>query len=337
MREIIYLLLAIKSVYYLLLFVLLASGCITGQVAFDMVNISVNATSSTVDLNTSLNDSGTGENITLPSNTLPNLTASKKTDDINVTISGINSTAEWAEIKNNGSDVNLTKWSVSDTANHRYIFNIVLPANASVKLHTKQGADNLTDLYWGYKISVWNDEGDTATLADNKGRIVHTYAYNKSASKSSTTSTTVTTSLTSTSTSTSITTTPTSSTVTTTTEETTSTVTSTTATTTTTVPFLSADMSVLPQTLVRGNYVNITVLVSSGGIGISGADVFTKITYASGSNQTNSSATNQTGHYVWRKLIGPSSKNGTFYVESSAGKNGYGNATVNTSFEVISA
>lgn len=181
MREIIYPLLTIKSVYYLLLFVLLASGCITGQVAFDVVNISVNATSSTVDLNTPLNDSGTGENITLPPNALPNLTASKKTDDINVTISGINFTAEWVEIKNNGSDVNLTNWSISDTANHRYIFNIVLPANASVKLHTKQGVDNLTDLYWGYKISVWNDGGDTATLTDASGTVVDKYTYNKSA------------------------------------------------------------------------------------------------------------------------------------------------------------
>ncbi|MBI2075808.1 MAG: lamin tail domain-containing protein [Candidatus Aenigmarchaeota archaeon] len=99
---------------------------------------------------------------------------------INISITGINPKEEWAEIKNSGPDTDITNWIISDSANHKYVFSGVLYSNASMKLHTGHGIDNSTDTYWNYKISVWNDDGDTATLADAGGNVVDKYTYNKS-------------------------------------------------------------------------------------------------------------------------------------------------------------
>ncbi len=109
-----------------------------------------------------------------------------------------------------------------------------------------------------------------------------------------------------------------------------------TTTPTTTAPQLSASMDITPQALVRGNHVNITVMVSYGGAGLDNAEVSTKITYASGSNQTNVNVTDSSGRYLWRKQIGGNSKTGTFAVQSVISKEGYGNATAGATFLVVS-
>jgi len=87
----------------------------------------------------------------------------------------INLNGEWVEITNNGtSPISMPCWTLSDKNNkHLYRFPIfTLNAGASVKVHTGSGTDTATDLYFGQSLPVWNNDGDTATLADSNGSII---------------------------------------------------------------------------------------------------------------------------------------------------------------------
>jgi hypothetical protein len=44
--------------------------------------------------------------------------------------------------------------------------------NGYVKIHTGKGTNTQTDRYWGKSWYVWNNTGDTATLRDNRGRLL---------------------------------------------------------------------------------------------------------------------------------------------------------------------
>lgn len=99
-----------------------------------------------------------------------------------VTITNIDySGAEYVRIENDGTtlDVEMTGWTLRDTAGHDYVFptGFTLGVGDYVKVHTGVGTDTATDLYWGYESYVWNDDGDTATLRDNHGNTVDQYSY----------------------------------------------------------------------------------------------------------------------------------------------------------------
>jgi len=87
--------------------------------------------------------------------------------------------AEWARLHNSGgSDADLSGWTVRDTASHVYTFgSFTLAAGASVTIHTGDGTDSATDVYWGSGSYIWNNDGDTATLADSGGTVVDTCSY----------------------------------------------------------------------------------------------------------------------------------------------------------------
>ncbi len=88
---------------------------------------------------------------------------------------------EWVEITNQGEeDVSLEGWTLSDQQNHTYTFQgFVLLAGASVKVRTGSGSDTEEDLYWNKATSVWNNDGDTATLTDDGGNVVAMYPEEK--------------------------------------------------------------------------------------------------------------------------------------------------------------
>lgn len=76
----------------------------------------------------------------------------------------------------------LTGWTVSDEANHVYIFpRFVLNAGATVTLHSGCGKNTKEDLFWcssGRKCNaIWNNGGDTLYLRDSQGRLVLRYSY----------------------------------------------------------------------------------------------------------------------------------------------------------------
>jgi|GEM_PF-510041 endonuclease YncB( thermonuclease family) len=87
---------------------------------------------------------------------------------------------EYVVVENGGSDaVDFSGWSLSDEAGYTYDFpsGFTLDAGATVTVHTGDGTDTSTDLYWGYSMEVWNDGGDTATLADDGGTAVDSFSY----------------------------------------------------------------------------------------------------------------------------------------------------------------
>lgn len=87
---------------------------------------------------------------------------------------------EWVQITNSGtSSVTMTGWTLYDIANHVYSFpsGFTLGAGASVKVRTGSGTDTATDLYWNRGSAVWNNNGDTAYLANASGTVVDTYSW----------------------------------------------------------------------------------------------------------------------------------------------------------------
>jgi len=90
-----------------------------------------------------------------------------------------NLNGEWVKIENQGStDINMSGWTLSDQAGHVMPFppDYTLPAGQTVTVHTGSGKNSQTELYCGRGAPVWNNDGDTATLCDSDGRIIHEWS-----------------------------------------------------------------------------------------------------------------------------------------------------------------
>lgn len=77
---------------------------------------------------------------------------------------------EYVVIKNFGSSgQNMTDWFIRDDGPNKYNFpnNYVLGGGKSVKVWTKAGTNDTSNLYWGLTSEVWNNGGDCAYLRDN--------------------------------------------------------------------------------------------------------------------------------------------------------------------------
>jgi len=81
---------------------------------------------------------------------------------------------EHVEIKNTGEVAqNLENWTLSDEANHTYIFPFHdLELGESIKIYTNMGTFS-----YGSGTAIWNNTGDTAYLKDNDGNLVDFYSY----------------------------------------------------------------------------------------------------------------------------------------------------------------
>lgn len=86
---------------------------------------------------------------------------------------------EYVVLQNRGSNaVDLTGWSVIDEGNHRYLFpQFMLAPGAKATLRSGVGRNIATDLYWGSRTPIWNNNGDSLTLKNAQGRLVVTYVY----------------------------------------------------------------------------------------------------------------------------------------------------------------
>jgi len=78
------------------------------------------------------------------------------------------------EIKNTGStSVNLKGFVLQDLAQHKFTFpDFVLDTGKTVKVYSGSGTPNSSSLYWGSKSAIWNNDGDTAYLYNNNGKLV---------------------------------------------------------------------------------------------------------------------------------------------------------------------
>lgn len=74
--------------------------------------------------------------------------------------------------------VHLAEWILSDSQGNTYVFpNVALNKGTVLRVHSGQGVDTATELYWGRKTPIWDNEGDVATLRDDAGAIIDTFSY----------------------------------------------------------------------------------------------------------------------------------------------------------------
>ena len=73
----------------------------------------------------------------------------------------------------------LIGYSIEDQTGHRYSFpDLVVKTGKIITLHTGEGIDTDTDLYWGATgAAIWNNSGDTVKVLNPEDRIVASYAY----------------------------------------------------------------------------------------------------------------------------------------------------------------
>ncbi|MER6198407.1 lamin tail domain-containing protein [Streptomyces sp. NPDC001586] len=87
---------------------------------------------------------------------------------------------EWVEVKNTGRNaVNLRGFTLTDQDGNRYRFDrLRLDGRSSVKVHTGNGRDTHRDVYQDRRHQIW-DERDTATLRDDRGRVIDTESWGR--------------------------------------------------------------------------------------------------------------------------------------------------------------
>uniref|UniRef100_UPI003F498CCA lamin tail domain-containing protein n=1 Tax=Streptomyces sp. CA-141956 TaxID=3240051 RepID=UPI003F498CCA len=87
--------------------------------------------------------------------------------------------AEWIEITNTTRHpVSLDGWTLKDEDGHRYRFNHVrLDGRSTIRIHTGEGRDTRTDLYQDRRDYIWDNHSDTATLRDDRGRVIDTESW----------------------------------------------------------------------------------------------------------------------------------------------------------------
>jgi hypothetical protein len=86
-----------------------------------------------------------------------------------------NLNGEWIKIENQGSDdINMSDWTLSDLEDHFMSFppDFTLAAGQTVTVYTGCGDNCQTELYWGRKAPVWNNDSDTAILCKPDGWVI---------------------------------------------------------------------------------------------------------------------------------------------------------------------
>ncbi|WP_292388043.1 MBL fold metallo-hydrolase [Methanosarcina sp. UBA5] len=92
-----------------------------------------------------------------------------------VYVSDLNLQDEWVQISNTGSSpVSLNGWKIEDEGNkHAYTFqSYTLNAGTTVTVFIGKGTNSATELYWQLDDPIWNNDGDTACLYDDSGKLI---------------------------------------------------------------------------------------------------------------------------------------------------------------------
>jgi len=86
---------------------------------------------------------------------------------------------EYIVIENrDDASVDLTGWTIYDEAHHRYLFpSFILKAKAAVTLRTCLGKNTQSELFWGSRGPIWNNDGDTIFMRDSEGQLILSYIY----------------------------------------------------------------------------------------------------------------------------------------------------------------
>ncbi len=88
-----------------------------------------------------------------------------------------NVAAEEIVIASRGKQINMEKWTLSDSLGNTFTFpNVILwSSQAPLRIHTGKGVDTPTDLFWNRTESVWKGRGELATLRDANGTVIDTF------------------------------------------------------------------------------------------------------------------------------------------------------------------
>lgn len=92
-----------------------------------------------------------------------------------VYVSDLNLQDERVQISNMGSSpVSLNGWKIEDEGSkHIYTFqSYTLNAGTTVTIFTGKGTSSATELYWQLDDPIWNNDGDTAYLYDDSGKLI---------------------------------------------------------------------------------------------------------------------------------------------------------------------
>ena len=83
-------------------------------------------------------------------------------------------TSESIRLRNNGGAVNISNWTLSDSAGNSFTFyDTLLFAQTSIVLYTRSGTSTADARFWGRQESVW-EAGEQLTLRDAQGRLLQT-------------------------------------------------------------------------------------------------------------------------------------------------------------------
>ena len=93
----------------------------------------------------------------------------------NCITSKINPEKETIKIINSCSELKFKNWIVKEEGRKEYIFSDI--AFSEINLHTKNGMNNKTDIFWNSAQNIWNDDRDTLYIFDSERRLVHHNSY----------------------------------------------------------------------------------------------------------------------------------------------------------------
>nr|AQS33456.1 hypothetical protein [uncultured archaeon] len=96
-------------------------------------------------------------------------------ENFNCLASEINQEEEIITLINSCQQINFQDWIITDESRKRYKFPSI--SFSVINIHSGQGNDNSTSLFWNQKQSVWNNDFDTLYVFDKEGNIAHYHPY----------------------------------------------------------------------------------------------------------------------------------------------------------------
>lgn len=101
----------------------------------------------------------------------------KKSKDFGCFKTIISQKKEIVEISNLCAEINLQGFWLRDESRKKYKFGKTI--SRELKLHTRDGNDTNTELFWGEKTEAWNDDRDSLYIFDSENKLAHyeTYGY----------------------------------------------------------------------------------------------------------------------------------------------------------------
>ena len=89
--------------------------------------------------------------------------------------SDIDEKSELVILTNICNPINIKDWTLKDES--RRVYKFLSSSQTKIRIHSSQGQDNETDIFWNEKTNIWNNDRDTLYLFDKDSNIVHYNSY----------------------------------------------------------------------------------------------------------------------------------------------------------------